>query len=239
MKQFLTKTIKKIFAIFGLKITKMNEQEKMARYRKPRSDEYSTVFGAGSFIPGQLEAYFLCMNKYVQEGDKVLDVGFGLGYGLSTLAIKAKEVSGVDIDEKVLNYCRTTTVGKNPKLKDLNVYNGYKLNYPDNYFDVVSTVDVLEHVEDYNKFLDELLRVSKRGVFINTPNRRPEYTNPDGTPKNYWHLREWSRDELKAILEKHGRVEENFINGSFDGPFTISSETKDNTFALSPFIFKK
>ncbi|MFA5247659.1 MAG: methyltransferase domain-containing protein [Patescibacteria group bacterium] len=239
MKKFLIKVIKKFFAVFSLKLVKMNDQEKMTRYRKPKPEEYSTVFGAGSFIPEQLEAYFLCMNKYVQENDKVLDVGFGLGYGLSTLSIKAKEVSGIDIDEKVLNYCRATTVGKNPKLKDLKIYDGYHLDYPDNYFDIVSSVDVLEHVKDYDKFLDELLRVSKRGVFINTPNRRPEYTNPDGKPKNYWHLREWNQGELKTILEKHGRVEENFINGQFNGPFTISSEIEEDTLALSPFIFKK
>lgn len=234
-KNIFKKIIVKTFDIAGVKITR----KKQPNNRKPDPKEYSTIVGAGKFIPAQLEAYYLCLNKYVKEGDKVLDVGFGLGYGLATIAIKAKEVYGVDVDEKVLNYCQTTSVGKNPKLKELNLYDGYTLNYPDNYFDVVSSVDVLEHVEDYDRFLKELLRVSKRGVFISTPNRRPEYTNPDGTPKNYWHLREWSRDELKTILEKFGRVDENFMNGQFDGPFTISNEVQENTLTLSHFIFKK
>jgi ubiquinone/menaquinone biosynthesis C-methylase UbiE/ribosomal protein L29 len=233
------KTIKKILGFFGIKIVFLTDQEKKVLFGKIKPEEYSTIVGAGSFVNDQLKAYFLCLNKYVREGDKVLDVGFGLGYGLNTLAIKAKEVNGVDVDEKVLRYCREIMAGENPKLKDLKVYDGYKLDYPDNYFDVVSSVDVLEHVESYDKFLNELLRVSRRGVFISTPNRRPEYTNPDGKPKNYWHRREWSWDELKNILANHGRVDANFINGPYDGPFTLSDAVKDDTLCLSPFIFKK
>ncbi|KKK97844.1 hypothetical protein LCGC14_2648680, partial [marine sediment metagenome] len=49
-------------------------------------------------------AYFLSLNKYINEGDKILDVGFGLGYGLNVLAIKACEVNGVDIDKEVYEY---------------------------------------------------------------------------------------------------------------------------------------
>jgi len=44
------------------------------------------------------------LNKYINEGDKILDVGFGLGYGLNVLAIKACEVNGVDIDKEVYEY---------------------------------------------------------------------------------------------------------------------------------------
>lgn len=205
---------------------------------KPNPKEYSTIVGAGSFVPCQMEAYFLCLNKYVREGDKVLDVGFGLGYGLNTLAIRAAEVSGVDIDEKVLKYCQESTVGKNPKLKELKVYDGYKLDFPDNSFDVISCVDTLEHVEDYDRFLKELMRVSRRGVFISTPNKRPEYTNPDGTPKNYWHLREWTPEELDKILKQYGRVAWNFLNGPFSGPFAISENVQENSLTLSPFVFK-
>ncbi len=200
--------------------------------------EYSTIVGKGSIVPCQQEAYFLALNKYLREGDRVLDVGFGLGYGLTILSIKAGEVYGVDVDQKVLNYCQGSLVGKNPRLKNLSLYDGYTLTYPNTYFDVVTCVDVIEHVEDYDRLIRELLRVSRKGVFLSTPNRRPEYTNPDGTPKNYWHLREWSFEEFDAIIKKHGAPEWNFINGQFDGPFIISNIVKEDTLALSPFIKK-
>ena len=83
-----------------------------------------------------------------------------------------------------------------------------------------------------------MLRVSRKGVFLSTPNRRPEYTNKDGSPKNYWHLREWSYDEFDKIVRQFGQVEWNCINGPYEGPFTISTEIHQDTFALSLFIFK-
>lgn len=205
---------------------------------KPDPKEYSALLGKGSIVPCQIEAYFLALNAYVEERDKVLDVGFGLGYGLNILAIKASEVSGLDVDRKAYEYCQNTMIGRNPRLKHLAVYDGYHLGFPDRSFDVLTCVDTLEHVERYDVFIDELLRVSKKGVFISTPNRRPEYTNPDGTPKNYWHLREWSFAELDEIVKKHGRVDWNFLNGPWEGPFTCSKALQNNTLALSPFVYR-
>lgn len=83
-----------------------------------------------------------------------------------------------------------------------------------------------------------MLRTSKHGVFISTPNRRPEYTNKNGSPKNYWHLREWNYEKLNEILRQFDQVEWNCINGPYEGPFSISTEVNQNTLALSPFIYK-
>lgn len=205
---------------------------------KPGPEEYSTIVGKGSVVPVQIEAYFLALNHYVDESAAVLDVGFGLGYGLNIMAIKASEVSGVDVDKKVHEYCMNTVMGRNPRLKSLDVYDGQHLAFPDRSFDVVTCVDVIEHVPDYHRMIDEMLRVSRNGVFISTPNRRPEYTNKDGTPKNYWHLREWNYPELDMIVRAHGTVDWHFVNGPFDGPFTVSTALRDDTLALAPFIHK-
>jgi ubiquinone/menaquinone biosynthesis C-methylase UbiE len=207
------------------------------KYLRPDPQKYSTTDNL-TIIPVQQEAYFLVLNKYLNKGDSVLDVGFGLGYGLTILSIYAESVTGIDVDKKCVEYCQGSLSGRNPKLKCLKEYNGYNIPFDDNHFDLVTCIDVLEHVENYERFLKELLRVSKKGVFISTPNRRPEYTNRDGSPKNYWHLREWSYGELFQILEKFGTVDWNFINGPYDGPFVISVQVQDSTLALSPFIKK-
>lgn len=206
---------------------------------KPNPKDYSAILGKGSVVPCQIEAYFLALNKYVDEGARVLDVGFGLGYGLNILAIKSSEVSGVDVDPIVYDYCQGTLVGRNPKLMHLMIYDGYNLEFEKQYFDIVTCVDVLEHVDNYDRLLQEMLRVSKKGVFISTPNRRPEYTNPDGTPMNYWHLREWCFEELNSILSKHSsHIDWNFLNGPYEGPFTTSKYVLEDTLTLSPFIYK-
>jgi ubiquinone/menaquinone biosynthesis C-methylase UbiE len=210
-------------------LRKISTLVKMTIIGKPNPKEYSTIVGKGSVVPVQIEAYFLALNKYIDESAKILDVGFGLGYGLNILAIKAREVSGVDVDEEVYDYCQSTIVGRNPRLISLEIYDGYTLPFSDNFFDVVTCVDVIEHVEDFNQLIKEMLRVSRKGVFLGTPNRRPEYTNRDGTPKNYWHLREWSFEEFDEIIRKFGQVEWNFINGTYEGPFTISADLSDDT----------
>ncbi|HSA37680.1 MAG TPA: class I SAM-dependent methyltransferase [Methanoregula sp.] len=208
------------------------------RFLRPNPKDYSTIVGVGSVVPVQIEAYFLALNRYVEENAKILDVGFGLGYGLNILAIKAGDVNGIDIDFKVLRYCQNTIVGRNPRLNVLNIFDGYTIPFSDESFDVVCCVDVIEHVEDFNRLIKEMMRVSRKGVFLSTPNRRPENTNKDGSPKNYWHLREWDYPEFDEIVRKFGSIEWRFINGANEGPFTISTEIDKNTLALAPFIFK-
>lgn len=203
---------------------------------KPDPKEYSTLISPME-VPVQREAYYLALNKYVREGDKVLDVGMGLGYGLTIMSIKAKEVAGVDVDKKSVDYCKEFLFGRNPKLKRLFHYDGYHLPFKDNEFDVIVSIDVLEHVEKYDDFLHELARVAKRHVIINTPNRRPENTNPDGTPKNYWHLREWSPEELKTIMKQNGfKFDFHYINGPADGPYRVSPKSGPDTQSLTPVI---
>ncbi len=205
---------------------------------KPNPKDYSTIVGKGSVVPCQIEAYFFALNQYVPENADVLDVGFGLGYGLNILAIKAKRVCGVDVDTKVLAYCQDTVLGRNPRLDRLELYDGQRLPFRDGEFDVLTCVDVLEHVEDYDGFLDEMLRVSRKGVFVSTPNRRPEYTNADGTPRNYWHLREWSFGELDEIMQRHGAVDWHFLDGPFEGPFQNVDAVTPDTLVLMPFLHK-
>jgi hypothetical protein len=83
-----------------------------------------------------------------------------------------------------------------------------------------------------------MMRVARRLVLISTPNRLPENTQPDGRPTNIWHLREWSVDEFKAVLAQAGaqRIEWNFINGQWDGPFSTSPHATEMTMALTPIL---
>lgn len=201
---------------------------------------YSTVDTPDVVVPIQVAAYQLAGEKYIHSGDRILDVGFGLGYGLLIMADTAGELTGIDIDKKAVRH-GDTLIKEEPKIKELQWYDGNTIPYGAGSFDVVTCIDVLEHVADYSGLIQEMLRVSNRIVLISTPNRRPENTMLDGRPKNYWHLREWSYEELSPILlEAHDiRVEWNFLNGPWDGPFKCESGFSLDTYALTPALTKK
>ena len=189
-------------------------------------------------VPVQVAAYQLATRKYMQPTDRVLDVGFGLGYGLRIMAEKAKELRGIEIDRRAVSHAHRL-LSEVPKVCELKHYDGYNIPYDTNTFDVVTCIDVIEHVPDYVRFLSEMVRVSRRVVLLSTPNRRPENTRSDGKPKNRWHLREWTPEELAKILAESPahHWEWNFVNGPFAGPFTYYSEPKSDTQALAPALF--
>jgi len=204
----------------------------LKKEKRVKPEDYSTCDNPQK-VPCQMAAYNLALDNYLEEGDSCLDVGFGQGYGFEILSRKAKKLVGIENDKRAAK--RGFEIFKSQNI-DILSYNGYDIPFEDSSFDLVTCIDVIEHVEDYNRLLKEMLRVSKKGVFLSTPNRRPEYTNPDGTPRNRWHLREWSFDEFDEIVRSHGEVDWNFFNGPFEGPFTCSKTAQENTLTLSPFI---
>ncbi len=191
-------------------------------------------------VPSQVQTYRLALDKYLKPGDRVLDVGFGLGYGLKILAEKANELVGIDIDKAAVSRAKSfLREGWEPKVLEVRPYDGYTIPYDDRSFDVVTCVDVIEHVTDYMRLIHSMCRVSRRMVLISTPLQRSEYTQPDGRPRNIWHLREWSIEELENILVQAPCIgyEWNFINGPFEGPCTYSYTLATDALCLAPALF--
>lgn len=99
--------------------------------------------------------------------ESVLDVGCGEGFTLNRLQQEkiGKKLEGVDAVKESL------AVGKklHPQLslKEGDIYN---LRYSANSFDIVLCTEVLEHLQDPGKGLQELLRVSKRYALVTVPN---------------------------------------------------------------------
>jgi len=188
-------------------------------------------------VPVQIAAYKLVCEKYLKPTDQVLDIGFGLGYGMEIMSSVTEHLVGVEIDRKAI--AKVKALNQNNRLLEIIHYDGYHLPFSNKSFDVVTCIDVLEHVKDYSLLLENIYRISRRIVFISTPNRRQENTLPDGRPRNVWHLREWSAEEFHQVLEKSGvqRVEWYYMNGPWEGPFTYSSVIQTDTQALMPVLW--
>jgi len=103
--------------------------------------------------------------KYMRPNNKILDLGAGAGI-VEQLNFKglASCICGVDIDTRVLD---------NPYLDEAKVGRAESIPYEDNSFDIVISINVLEHLSDPEKIFKEVHRILKKdGVFIvKTPNK--------------------------------------------------------------------
>jgi len=92
-------------------------------------------------------------------------------------------------------------------------------DYPDAAFDMVTAIDVIEHVEDDKGFLGHLLRIAKRYVFISTPNWF------DSGCQNPYHVREYTPAEFRKLLA--GLCCRYWISGTMRVAVEISSLRDD------------
>lgn len=113
--------------------------------------------------------------NYMSREASFLDIGCGNGAVLIELQNKTSaQVSGCDVCETFVAECRKKG------LKVL-LYDGKRLPYEDETFDVVGSFTVFEHVNDPESFLNEKLRVLKRGghLILGCPNFATVlYNNP-------------------------------------------------------------
>lgn len=115
--------------------------------------------------------------NYDFTGKRVLVVGAGTGGEVVVLHRRGADVYGIEPDEKAYEIVCLKT--KQLGLKDDKVlkHGAEDIPFPDDYFDFVYCYTVLEHVQDIERALDEMVRVSNpRGyVFIQTPDYRFPY----------------------------------------------------------------
>jgi SAM-dependent methyltransferase len=149
---------------------------------------------------------------------RVLDVACGSGYGLAILESEGGTVIGVDLDRGALQDARQSF--SHP----LVAADGSRLPFADGAFDLVTSFETLEHLEQRGRFLREIRRVlaSSGLLILSTPNAN--VTAPiEGRPRNPHHLHEYRPDELRAeILSVFDRVE-------------MLGQTLHPRFRLSPF----
>lgn len=112
------------------------------------------------------------LQKYKNRNAKVLDLGVGNGFTLSFLSQVFPDSVGCDIDNLAIKSTKELLNKVNIKIPVI-LYNGIKLPFADNTFDIVTAVEVVEHVNDYDLFLREINRVLKKDgiLHITTANK--------------------------------------------------------------------
>lgn len=136
-------------------------------------------------------------------GKVVLDVACGVGYGSQHLATRgAKSVIGIDVDKSALQQrIFDPPYGGIP---DFAVGNAIALPIANGSVDVVISMETIEHIRDVDRCLAEFRRVlTDSGVLVlSTPNAL--VTKPvNGVPRNPFHVKEYTPEELLALLSCH------------------------------------
>lgn len=110
------------------------------------------------------------LHKHFKKPVKVLDVGCGAGFLSNHLAKKKHEVTGIDISQSSLDVAKQYDTTCNAKY----LYaDAYQMPFEDASYDVVCAMDILEHVEEPERLIQEAGRVLKPGglFFFHTFNR--------------------------------------------------------------------
>lgn len=99
-------------------------------------------------------------------GGKILDIGSADGTFTKIVLDRAKAdlVVGVDILPSSVAYAQKRFI-KNKKLQ-FKIADAEHLPFPDNEFDAVFALEILEHVFDYRKVLAEIKRVSQKDAYM-------------------------------------------------------------------------
>ncbi len=140
--------------------------------------------------------------KVPGTGARVLDVGCGVGQVVADLTRAGYEAWGVDVSRPNIE----RALQHSPRCQ---LYDGSKLPFPDNHFAAAGALNVLEHVQEPEAFIVELVRVVRPGgtVVVSSPNFFRALGFRDYHPRmrglaNKW--RNWRRLQAKCrMMRQH------------------------------------
>lgn len=150
--------------------------------------------------PSHLARYKFVLN-FISRNDIVLDAPCGSGYGVKLISSQAKEAKGVDINEGAILHAKNFFSNPNNSFLKGNIENMRDILPESGVFDVVTSFEGIEHIEDPQMFLGEIQRLLKKEgkLIISTPRK------PHGSP---FHITEYSLDEYISLLSQKFKVEQ-------------------------------
>ena len=169
------------------------------------------------------------INKYIEKEDKVLEIGCGSGNLLKYL--NSKNIHGLDISPKMIEFCKKTILYGSFVSGDAE-----SLPYESNSFDKVIISEVLYYLPDIEKALKEANRILKKDglLLITSLNKKYNFIKTlvnvfkigvhDNISLPYISLK-----QLKSYLGKDFKIQEissvpiNFIPSSLSLIFFIAA----------------
>ncbi|MBN1414683.1 MAG: class I SAM-dependent methyltransferase [Bacteroidales bacterium] len=147
---------------------------------------------------------------------RILDIGSSEGAFLDFLEGNQLNYVGIDIDDEAIKFCKERGLGDRIKFGDIT-----DIPFPDASFNVVTALDIVEHVEDDVKAMSEISRVlSAEGIALIIVPAYPWLWSKND--EAYHHQRRYSR---KA-----------FVQLAYQCDFTIRQWSYFNFFLFPVFV---
>ncbi|MBU0467702.1 MAG: class I SAM-dependent methyltransferase [Candidatus Omnitrophica bacterium] len=175
-----------------------------------------------SFYIQHFKTYTLCAGHVKDK--RVLEIGFGYGYGTEYIADFAKEIYAIDLMEEKVRTVSEKSTKSNVKFMQMD---GADLKFEDRSFDVVLAFHLIEHIPraEHDLFLEGIKRVLRDdGKFIVlTPNVLKMIKKDQVYEKNPYHDLEFTYELFEELLTKHfSHVDMNVVDFSFKHKMIIA-----------------
>ena len=131
-------------------------------------DHYTSTYSRADYLsPLTVKRYHELLDKFepYRKSNRLIDVGCGIGYFLQVAKERGWQVYGTEYTDDAVKICRD---------KGFNIHQG-KLDpsvYEPGFFDIVTSFEVLEHINNPNEELANFNTILRQGglVYFTTPN---------------------------------------------------------------------
>gem|GEM_PF-1940602 len=203
-----------------------NEQAFDKIFREKEHINYSKVTGKMGWRDKKVVKHLL---EHGVKDKYCLDVGPGTGRWLQFLKDNgAAYLGAIDISRESLNRCSHLC----NKVQKANVETD-RFDFKDNFFDVVVSFMILEHLRDPGNYISEIIRVVKKGglILMTIPNIASFLSRirlllgilPAAVSSDNTHVRFYTKRELITLFK----------------PFDLIPEMIPTSFSINPFNSKR
>lgn len=161
-----------------------------------------------------LNNFFLTLKKCISKlvpSDRLLEIGCGPAMSSQRLfkMLTGQSFEASEFDQRLVNKLQKANLPFSVRQESV-----FELQREDNSYECLFLLEVLEHLTDYEKALDELFRVSNKYVIVSVPNEplwsflnmvRGKYIQDKGNTPG--HVNKWSVKTLKSLLSSYGKIE--------------------------------
>lgn len=183
----------------------------------PTGNTYDKYGSKNPVVRRLMTGFHGCLDELLADARlaSILDVGCGEGVLTHDWAEKLSgcRVVGIDFDDAKLRaeWEKRADLGNLAFTPAL----GERLPFEDGEFEMVSAIEVLEHVPEPRQVLAEMSRVASRCLLVSVP-REPLWRALNMARGSYWrhlgdtpgHLNHWSRRGFARLLSEYGTVAE-------------------------------